>query len=310
MTKNYIVSLFSVFLFGAFVWGQEIQTFKVEDFDLKGRVKTCLVITDYGKELFEFDENGFLTRTITQYNDTDQDITYYKYLDGQLSEKRMESYKDNVLDAATSMVNFYSRDSLIPNKVFEKVVSYDKEFLEQQEYEYDEEDRLVKITTSNAEGVDESTVEYVPYKNEITVSYFTNSILEKSIRTSEKKTANGVQKTVLTKEYIDGEPHKATEEVFGENGKLISEEMFSHSLAKKEFVSERKKLYTYDSDGVLNKVVTRTSNAESVKEYIHQFDNNGEKNWIKQIITPDNSYSTRRITYYPEAEETEESNPN
>ena len=47
----------------------------MEDFDLVGKVKSCLVITDYGREMFEFNKNGTLTKTITQYNDTDQDIT-------------------------------------------------------------------------------------------------------------------------------------------------------------------------------------------------------------------------------------------
>ena len=309
MIKKHL-SVFVLFCANLGLWGQNLQTFKVTDFDLRGKVKSCLVITDYGKELFEFDEDGFLTRTITQYNETDQDITLYKYEEGHLVEKRMESYKDNILDAATSMVNFYTRDSLQPDKLFERIVSYDKEFLEQQEYVFDEENRLAKIVTSNAEGVDECTVEYTPFKNELTTSYYGNGVLEKSIRTSVKKHNGGSQKIILTKEFIDGEPNKAKEEVFNLMGKLVSEEFFQFNAVQKKFESERKLIYSYDSEGILEKVTTRTANAEFVKEYIHQFDNHPEKNWIKQIVTPDNTYSTRRITYFPDAEGGEEDGPN
>ena len=34
------------------------------------------------------------------------------------------------------------------------------------------------------------------------------------------------------------------------------------------------------------------------KAYIYQYDKEEEGNWIKQIITPDNTYKTRKITYY------------
>lgn len=307
MVKNYVSLFFLVFILG--LHAQEIKLFKVEDFDLKGKVESCLVITDYGKELFEFNEAGFLTKTVTQYNDTDQDITYYKYENGELLEKRMESYKDKVLDAATSMANFYTIDTVPFRKISEKVISYDKEFLETQEYVYDDQNRLVKITTSNAEGVDETTLAYEAYQTELTVSVFMNGILEKSTRTSERKTATSIQKVVLTKEFIDGEPNQAVEEVFDADNKLVSKETFIHSTAKKEFVSEKKMLYTYDAHGMLQKITAKTANAVSVKEYIFQFDSSEEKNWIKQIITPDNSYTSRRITYYPkETAEEGESN--
>ena len=308
MIGRYLIVLLLLMNFPAN--GQEIQLLTVKDFDLVGPVKSCLVITDYGRELFEFDEQGYLIKTVTQYNETDQDITYFKYENDHLVEKRMESYKDNMLDASTSMVNFYARDSMQPQKLYEKIVSYDKEFLEQQEYEFDEENRLVKITTSNAEGVDESTVQYEPYKNELTTSYLHNGILEKSIRTSEKKTTQGNLKIELTKDFIDGEPNKACEKTVHDDGRLVSEEFFAYNVSEKEFQSERKLIYEYDAEGILEKVTTKTANAVAVKEFIFQFDSNPEKNWIKKIVTPDNTYSTRRIAYYKPEEIEENQEPN
>ena len=135
MKKHYTTLLFFSFVHVLGIWSQEVQIFRVEDFDLKGKVKSCLVITDYGREYFEFNEEGILIKTITQYNESDQDITDYKYSNGELLEKRMESYKNNVLDESTSMANFYTVDTVPTRRVVEKIVSYDKQFLEKEEYQ-------------------------------------------------------------------------------------------------------------------------------------------------------------------------------
>ncbi|WP_435625491.1 hypothetical protein [Flagellimonas sp.] len=309
MIKKYIPLLFIVLFFNLIAYSQEIQIFKVEDFDLRGKVKSCLVITDYGRELFEFDKMGRLVKTITQYNESDQDITLYQYQGETLIEKRMESYKDDILDAATSMVNFYSMDTVSPRRVKEKIISYDKQFLEQQEYLYDEEDRLKKIIISNAEGVDETTIEYQEYKNETTQSVFHNGILEKMKRVSEKVVGNIKYKITLTKEFVDGEPNNATEKTYDSAGKLLKTETFNYDVSKKQFVSLQKVRLDYDVDGMLTSETTETQNSKSVREFIFQFDSSPEKNWIKKITTPSNVYSTRRITYYP-AEEEKKDTPN
>jgi len=299
MKKHYTLFLFFSFfqIFG--MWSQEVQIFTLEDFDLRGKVKSCLVSTDYGKELFEFDRQGVLTKTVTQYNDTDQDITYYKYNDGELVEKRMESYKNNVLDESTSMANFYEVDTVPNRKVVEKIISYDKQFLEQQQYHYDKEGKLVKMISSNGEGVDETTFEYTQVKNEHTVSTFTNGILQKAVRTSAKAGPNGTQEVILTKEYIDGEPNTANEEVFNSNGKLVTSEDFLYDVAEKEFVSQKKRFYYY-TDGKLSRMVKKTVNTESTDKFIFQFDSHTPSNWVKQIVTPGNTYITRTIEYYEE----------
>ncbi len=307
MKKHYaIFFLFTVFA-NLISWSQEVQIFKVGDFGLVGKVKSCLVITDYGRELFEFNEDGILTKTVTQYNELDQDITYYKYQGEELVEKRMESYKNNTLDESTSMANFYEIDTVPNRRILEKIISYDKQFLEQQEYQYDEEGKLVRMVSSNTEGVDETTFVYANVKNETTVSTFTNGILEKSVRTSEKNGPKGKLKVVLTKEYIDGEPNRATEEVFNANNKLVTYEDFVYDINEKEFVSQQKQYYHY-SNNVLSKVVTKTLNTEATEEYIFQFDSHKPSNWVKQIVTPKNDYTTRVIKYYEETESTDQAN--
>ena len=57
---------------------------------------------------------------------------------------------------------------------------------------------------------------------------------------------------------------------------------------------------------VLSKVIHKTVNTESTDKYIFQFDNHTPRNWVKKIVTPGNSYTTRTIEYFKEAEPKEQ----
>ena len=315
MIKNYatnfffLVLAFSFQLNPIFAFTQEPKIFKVSDFDLMGRVKSCLVITDYGKEEFEFNEAGLLTKSVTRFNENDFDVTYYKYAGSELSERRNENYRDGVFDKSTSIAHLYSIDTTANKRITEKIVSYNNEFLDQYEYQYDEEGRLVKILRSNNEGLDETKIENSTYKGELTKSILLNGMLQKSVRTSFKKKRNGIEeKIVLTKEFLEGTPTKAVEAVFDKDDKLIREQNFLYNSSKKSFSPTEFLNYEYDDKGMLTAVKSRSGNLETLKEYIYQFDREEGGNWIKQIITPENLYTTRRITYFEalEAEVEEE----
>ena len=112
---------------------------------------------------------------------------------------------------------------------------------------------------------------------------------------------------MLTKEYIDGEPNTALEEVFNADGKVVTSEDFLYDMAGKEFVSQKKRFYYY-TDGKLSRMVKKTVNTESTDKYIFQFDNHTPSNWVKQIVTPNNTYITRNIEYYQEETAKEETN--
>jgi len=303
MIKSYPYTILFLLVFSFHSFAQELKLFTVNDFELNGNVKKCTVITDYGKEVFEFNEQGFLVKSTTAYNDVDQDITTYKYNNGFLLEKRMESYKDNILDKASSMANFYEIDTTKQKIIKEQIISYDKEFVEQQEFIFGEEDRIFKITTSHENAVDETRIEYTTFKNEVTKSVFVNGIIEKSVRTSSKKSKlKGEQKIVLTKEFLDGEPNKAIEQRFDLNDNLVYEELFLTDITTGGFTSEEIHLFEYNDDGVLQKEVIKKGNSIAEKEFIFQFDDNLDKNWVKKIVTPDNTYTTRIIEYYPSLE--------
>lgn len=302
MVNNYIVLLLIAYLFRPGVSNaQEIRIFTVEDFDLKGAVRSCLVSTKYGKEEYEFNEEGLLTKSVTRYNDNDYDSTHYSYVEGMLMEKRLENYRDKIFVPASSIANIYSVDSTENLKITEKIISYDKEFLDQYEYFYTN-DTLRRIIRMNNEGIDETLISYELVKGELTKTYTLNGVPEKSIRTSFKKDQDSIiSKTVLVKQFLDGQPYLATEEVFDGRNALASKTSFSYNTKVKQFTIERTEKYEYDASGMLLNIESETSGIPEKKEFVYQLDPTG--NWIKEIITPDNTYKTRRITYHEAAVE-------
>ncbi|PCJ94101.1 MAG: hypothetical protein COA50_13190 [Flavobacteriaceae bacterium] len=304
---NTIIFLFIFCWMNTLLYAQEVRIFTVNDFDLKGDVKTCTVVTKYGKEEFDFDENGYLTKLVTRYSDLDYAVTYYKYDNAELIEKRVENYREGKFDEGTSIANFYQIDTTLQRKITETIFSYNEEPLDEYEYNYDADNRLISFKRTNNEGIDETIVVYNDYKGENTVSYLMDGVVQKSIRTSEKKGKRGLQKIVLTKDFLEGDPIKAFEEIYDADNKLISEVKFIYDIEYKEFTSEEKIIYRYNETGVLNSTITMRGEEEArVKEFIYQYDGSSFKNWVKEIITPDNTYTTRSVEYYLRVDITEE----
>ncbi len=281
-------------------YGQKAKIFTVSDFDLKGKVKTCLVIKDYGKEEFSFNEKGLLTKLLTRYNEKDYDATYYKYLNGAISEKRVEIYRDGVFDKQTSIANIYTVDSL-PNgkKITEKIVSYAKEFLDQYEYSYDANDQLIQINRNDGNGLENTMIKYEEVQGETTITYIMDGEIQKTIRRSQRKSKNNrTEKVELTKYYVEGEPNKAFEEVFSDKERLISEQKFNYDNISNSYIAIELITYQYNNLGMLIEIKTKKGKTEAIKKFIYQYDNGDKGNWVKQIITPDNTYMTRKIKYY------------
>lgn len=300
MVKNYNSTfIYIAWLVSSGLSAQEIKIFNTQDFDLKGAVKSCLVITDYGKEEFDFNEDGLLTKAVTRYNDADYDITLYKLKGDQLLEKRVENYRDGKFVRNTSIANLYQRDTTQGLKITEKVISYNSEFLDQYEYAYDDSGKLTSIWRTNDKGIDQTTVVYEENKTESTETYYLNDVIYKSIRTSVPQ-HNKSLKTTLIKEFLEGEPQFAMEQTFNGDDKLISKINFTYSDAKKSFVPQESVFYIYGPQGSLISQKTQRDGATKVKEYLYQYDNEEKGNWVKQIVTPDNTYTTRKITYYPQ----------
>ncbi|WP_419211140.1 hypothetical protein ACNR9Q_10340 [Maribacter sp. X9] len=308
MIQKYTQVLLVVFLaFVSVLQGQEIQTFTLADFDLRNGVKSCLVSTDYGKEEYDFNKKGFLTKSVTRYNEADYDIVFYKYRNGELLEKRSESYRNNTFDPSTSIAHFYQVDTTENLKIQERIFSYDKEFLDEYVFEYDESGDLRTIRRTNNDGTDITEVEHKKYKGEYTVTYMLNGVPLKSIRTSTLKPKNRpAQKIVLTKEFLNGQENDAFEEVFSMDGRLIAQQEFEYNSAEEKFKPTVRTSYEYDEKGMLISETSKSDNSIRKREYLYQYDKKEKGNWIKQIVTPDNTYTTRKITYYEPESKNEE----
>ncbi len=286
--------------------GQEIRLFRVQDFNLNGAVKSCMVITNYGKEEYQFNRQGILTKAITRYNEGDYDITLYKIKDTVLLEKRLENYRDGVFVPNTSIANLYAIDTTDGKKITERIISYNKEFLDQYEYGYDEEGKLITIKRINDRGIDETIITYEENNGELTETHYLDEVILKSIRTSVREGDKlSKQKIILTKEFLEGEPYKALEQTFNSRGNLLSEINFTFNRAKNSFEPIENKTYEYNLQGdlIAEKVKSGKSNME--KNYHYQYDGGEKKNWIRQIVTPNNTYTSRKIQYYSKVQSLE-----
>ncbi len=301
MIRNY----FFIFLFlltgiNSGLLAQESRLFEVGDFDLIGKVKSCLVVANYGKEEYEFDKEGRLTKSVTRYSDSDYDVTYYKHKEGELLEKRTENYRDGEFKPSTSFASFFTVDQMEPRKVTEKIFSYDEEFLDAHQYVYDAAGKLIRIVHSGPESEDETLISYKGDDQNSVTTFMMNEVVQKIVKTSTNETSD--KRTVFTTRYLDGSPSSAVEEVFSKISKLLSENLMSYDIDLKKFITEENKIYEYDEQGMLVKLITKKDNIEEVQKYIYQYDSGDSGNWVKEIITPDNLYTTRRIKYYPKEE--------
>jgi len=280
-------------------YGQLPKVFTRSDLNLRGKVKSCLVITDYGKESYEFDKEGFLTKLTTLYSDTDYDISYYKYFNGLIKEKRLENYREDSLDRQTSIANIYFIDTLQNKIVKELIYSYQKEFLEQYDFFYNDVGLLTTIKKKNNDGIDDIQITYDTIDGESTQTTSLNGIVDKIVRRSfhgEKKEDSLLN--ILEKKYLNGEPYRAIEVFQDSLGRKQKEILFTYDPVKSSFVMNRENRYEYEEHGFLSIEKTLLKNRETKKEYIYQLDAHQPPNWIKKIITPSNSYTTRRIVYY------------
>ncbi len=314
MIKNYFERIGNAILCLGFILGsnlafsQELRIFTLKDFDLRGEVKFCQVITDYGKEEYDFNKAGLLTKSVTRHSEKDYAITYYKYDKGYLVEKRVERYFDGVFDKNTSMANIYEIDTTSQKRIKEQIVSYSQDFIDQYEYIFDDNDQLITIIRTNNNGTDETRIDYSTYKDETTVSYFLNDVIQKSVRTSQKTSKSSSSLIIkLTKQFLDGEPIKAIEQQFNDKDILIREEHFEFDTKSEAFASKEIVIYNYNEDLRLTEVYTKKGVTAKTEKYNYQLDQaKPESNWVKKIISPTNTYTTRRLMYYNTEVDTKE----
>ncbi len=300
MSKKYSILFFLLSIgWPSIAQSQEIKIFKLSDFDLRGNVKTCLVITDYGKEEYSFDTSGRLTKSTTRFNDFDYETTYYKYQSNELIEKRVENYRDNTFDKGTSIANFYEIDTSSNRRVTEKIVSYTKKLMEQNVYRYDNHGELITIMRTDSDGTDKMLLNHDTIDGKKTIVKTLNGNPLESVRLWNEKSEDGsVLQLKTTEKYFDGALNEKSQEVYNADKKLISTTDSLYDSSTEKWILQEHAVYDYDEKGMLAKTETNRRNVVQTKEYIYQFDGTDNNNWVKEIVTPNNTYKTRRIKYY------------
>lgn len=290
------------------IYAQAPQIFTVGDFELKGPVKSCTVITSYGKEEFNFDKQGRLAKLKTLHSATDYDITYYKYEGDFIKERRNEIYRDKEFDRGTSMAHIYTLDTSSTKHITESIISYAKVSLAQYDYIYNNQDLLVKIIRTDNSGVDETRIERDTTDGKITEQYYLNDQLVK-IQSDwtdiEEGRTLSKRMTVTMDRDKPQYRHTISRDTTGnivkntEWSELSGVDKKGRIVSYKQFTVDENE---YDENGMLLKRIRKKGNATEKDEFIHQLDGSEYGNWVKQVVTPDNTYTTRKISYYPKTD--------
>lgn len=299
--KSFVFAFFFLLVAIQFLNAQQFNVLKRSDFDLKGPVKKCVVFTKYGQEQYVFNESGFLLSAATIFSKEDSETVFYKYQQDNLIEKRVEVYTNGRLDKSSSIASFYTYDTIPTTKIKERVMNYDRVFIDQFEYKYDTIGRLSQEIRTNTEGRYQIDISYQwdtiqGIKN---VSYLSDSIPVKKIDSFFKGPQRTIYKVVST-QFAEGLEKNQKVEFFNSKKQLLESQDFSFVVQDSLRVPSFKWSETFQYNPIGNPIsqTIKKGVTSQSKKMLYQLDGSPYKNWIKKIITPDNTYTTRRIIYF------------
>ena len=154
------------------------------------------------------------------------------------------------------------------------------------------------------EGTDNTLVTYSEQGGEVTAEYEKNGQLVKAVRTSRKEGKDGPIENKLVREYFQGTPQKAVEQDLDARGRLLKETRFEYDSTTTSFRKVQSRSLTYNADSFEETETTtyfRENGSVYRQEesaYLYQMDGASPGNWIRKIRTPENSFVSRKITYY------------
>lgn len=287
-------------LVGAQLVGQNPEVFTRSDFQLQGPVKQLIVKASYGREQFDFDQQGRLTKSITRYNDSDYDITHYIFSGDFLKERRDEVYRDGVCNRQSSIARIYRQDTTT-NQLLEAISSYDRSITERLSLQYDSLQRLIQVRRAYNEGVDETRVDYESKENKELQHFSINGMRYKSVATFSADSIGSGYQIIRTESFRMNVPQTAYEMVSDAQGRKISEYRYGFNADSDTWEVEQLIRYTYNKDGL---VATQTSYSATgevtppVLEFTYQMDGASAANWVRQVTQPELSIVARQIFYY------------
>ena len=285
--------------------GQSFQLLKRSDFDLKGPVQSCVVLTKYGREQYTFNTQGYLISAATIFGNKDSETTYYKYIGKRIAEKRFEVFSQGKLDKVHSLASFYTYDSVPSLTIKERVMNYDRKFIDQFTFKFDSLGQVIREINTNTLGRYITEVKYRrdSLQNSRITVFSVDSLPIKRIDSffnSSKKSLSRALKKYITYQYADG--YLKNESRYFLNSKSLVQRVQELSYAKTDnfpvLLSEAEYLYEFNEWGGANQLIIKKGLTSQTKKFIYQLDGSPHGNWIKKITTPDNNYTTRKITYF------------
>jgi hypothetical protein len=297
---TYLVCFFAVLFTGIPINGQEPEVFTRSDFQIRGPVKQLVVRASYGQEQFDFDKFGRLTKSLTRYSEKDYDITYYIFSGDVLKERRDEVYRDGKIDRQVSIARVYHKDT-ISNQMLEAVSSYDRSITEQLTLQYDALRRLTSVRRAYNEGVDLTELEYEEEAGQQIQHFSINGMRYKTVCIFAADSIKPGYKVTRTVSLRMGIPQTAHEIVEDAQNKKTAEHRYRFDSAARTWHKEQTVKYEYNQDGLIQSQSTYTSKGDiipPVLKYIYQMDGAKPSNWVRQVLTPENSIVAREISYY------------
>lgn len=288
---------------GNLLSGQDLTIKIRSDFGLSGPVKKCSVLTSYGKEIYEFNRSGWLVKLTSYFDEHDYNVVQYQYSKMGLQEQRMEYYEGGVLNKSVSTANFYEMDSIGKHILSEKIVDYKGHFIEKIRYEYDSIHRLKSFNKESLKGRFTTLVSYEKDSLGSVYSrlYFLDRMLQKRIDSIPVKVAASKTSYInKTTEYVDAIPSKEVSLEFTTAGTLIKRSISYFNEETQQWILDTQNEYEYDSKGKLLTQKTVEGKSVYTQKFTYQSDGTPFSNWVKQIILPDLTYTTRIIEYFEE----------
>ncbi len=271
------------------------------DYGLNGPVKKCTVLTSYGKELFSFTRDGKLEQLISFYDENNYQQISYTFKDSLLVERRIELYEAGQLDGEASVINIYEYDSTAILKR-EVIVDYKGRSQEESNYSYDTLHRLKEIKKLTKNG--QLTTQMSRLKDSLG-HYITTVLIDSVIKqqTDSIPALSMMSDSLINVRnvfFLDGIKDRAETVKYDQRSNVIYLKNEFYLMDSNQWYVEKEEQFEYNEKNQMIKKITKEGTTTFTQNIVYQTDGTQYQNWVKQIVMPNMSYTTRIIEYFDE----------
>lgn len=271
------------------------------DYGLNGPVKKCTVLTSYGKELYSFTRDGKLEQLISFYDENNYQQISYTFKDSLLVERRIELYEAGQLDGEASVINIYEYDSSAILKR-EVIVDYKGRSQEESNYSYDTLHRLKEIKKLTKNG--QLTTQMSRLKDSLG-HYITTVLIDSVIKqqTDSIPALSMMSDSLINVRnvfFLDGIKDRAETVKYDQRSNVIYLKNEFYLMDSNQWYVEKEEQFEYNEKNQMIKKITKEGTTTFTQNIVYQTDGTQYQNWVKQIVMPNMSYTTRIIEYFDE----------